>query len=82
MLDRREFNELCAALGFTFPAVSAVLTTSASTFAVAARPLSWCEQHGMPVMAYSPLGGDGGREEVAGSHGKFSCVVSSAICVM
>ena len=23
--------------------------------------LPWCEQHGMPVMAYSPLGGPGAR---------------------
>ena len=41
-------------------------TTNQAPYSVGDRAierdlLPWCEQHGMPVMAYSPLGGPGAR---------------------
>ena len=47
--------------------------------------LPWCEQHGMPVMAYSPLGGHGGNllrdptlARIAAAHGCSAAAVALA----
>lgn len=45
--------------------------------------LPWCEQHGMPVMAYSPLGGanllhDATLEKIGAEHGCTSAAVALA----
>jgi diketogulonate reductase-like aldo/keto reductase len=47
--------------------------------------LPWCEQHGMPVMAYSPLGGPGTKllrdptlARIAAAHGCSAAAVALA----
>jgi diketogulonate reductase-like aldo/keto reductase len=47
--------------------------------------LPWCEQHGMPVMAYSPLGGPGASlprdptlAQIAAAHGCSAAAVALA----
>jgi diketogulonate reductase-like aldo/keto reductase len=47
--------------------------------------LPWCEQHGMPVMAYSPLGGDGSQlvadktlAQIGAAHGVSAAAVALA----
>jgi len=47
--------------------------------------LPWCEQHGMPVMAYSPLGGPGGKllkdptlARIGAAHGCSAAAVALA----
>src|SRR5215471_16730832 len=47
--------------------------------------LPWCEQHGMPVMAYSPLGGPGARllhdptlARIGAAHGCSAAAVALA----
>ena len=45
--------------------------------------LPWCEQHGMPVMAYSPLGGPGAsllRDPTLSTHWRSTRLLGSRCC--